>query len=352
METLIKIKVSGTPRDIGLQHGELLRERILSTWEFYSGILFGGKLAFIEEYGTKYLGAIRAFPGVYGEEIEGIADGAKLLSWQIAALNARTEIFHRLMQGLPSTECTAAFFPENRVLGQNWDWMEQLEPLVVVMEIERVDGHRILQLTEPGIIGKIGFNSRGIGVCLNILTGKSSPVSVPVHILLRSALDGADLEKIHKAFSRIKHGTHSNILAADETGKYINMEFSGTRMETVDYGGFRPLHTNHLLGQEGKALNSDQDILYENSMIRYERGRSLIDAMPHVPGVSELKTVLRDKENKENSICADYKSVYGLNVGTVSSIIMDLPGKTMHITAGNPQKTTYHVFSLDTDGGG
>lgn len=346
METLIHIKVSGTPREIGFQQGQVMADRIQSAWEFYSGKLFGGQTAFIEAYGNKYLTAIGAFSGSYAEEIEAMADGAKMQPWQIAAMNARTELFHRLLEGVSVNECTAAYFPERGVLGQNWDWMEELEPLVVVLEIEREDGHRILQMTEPGIIGKIGLNSKGIGVCLNILMGGASPVSVPVHILLRSVLDGEDLHAIYSTFTQITHGTYSNILAADEKGRHIDMEFSGTKMEAVDYASHSPLHTNHFLGEEGKALNSGHDLLNENSLIRYDRGRRLIDAMGRTPGVPELKSVLMDAENRENSICVEYKPLFGLNVGTVSSVIMDLPGKTMHVTCGNPRKSSYSTFSL------
>jgi isopenicillin-N N-acyltransferase-like protein len=38
-----------------------------------------------------------------------------------------------------------------------------------VQKIIRPDGHQLIQLTEPGILGKIGMNSAGVGVCLNIL---------------------------------------------------------------------------------------------------------------------------------------------------------------------------------------
>jgi isopenicillin-N N-acyltransferase-like protein len=346
VETLIHIKVSGTPREIGFQQGQVMADRIQSAWEFYSGKLFGGQTAFIEAYGKKYLTAIGEFSRGYAEEIDAMADGAKMQPWQIAAMNALTELFRRLLEGVSVNECTAAYFSERRVLGQNWDWMEELEPLVVVLEIEREDGHRILQMTEPGIIGKIGLNSKGIGVCLNILMGGASPVSVPVHILLRSVLDGEDLDTIYGTFTRITHGTYSNILAADEKGKYINMEFSGTKMAAVNYASRIPLHTNHFLGEEGKVLNSGRDLLNENSLIRYDRGRRLIDDMGRTPGVPELKSVLMDAENGGSSICVEYKPLFGLNVGTVSSVIMDLPGKTMHVTCGNPRKSSYNVFSL------
>lgn len=346
MNSLFHIKFTGSPREIGLQHGQQLRNRIQLTWEFYSQILFGNKLAFLEDYGNRYLEVIRAFSNRYGIEIEAIAEGSNLSPWQIAVLNARTEIFHCVNQARTVNECTALFFPSSRTLGQNWDWMEQLEPLMVLMEMEQEDGHKILQLTEPGIIGKIGFNSKGIGVCLNIMTGSESPVSVPIHILLRSALDGKNIDEIYNHFNQLKHGTYSNILLADEKGRFIDMEFAGTSMKVVDYGNMLPLHTNHYLSELRDARNNENDLLYDNSTIRYERGRVLLDNVSADSGVPELKSILMDRENPDNAICASFRPVFGLPVGTVSSIVMNLPNRTIYITAGNPQRNDYQAFSL------
>ncbi|MCP4752898.1 MAG: hypothetical protein GY866_18585, partial [Proteobacteria bacterium] len=288
----------------------------------------------------------RGFSGDYADEIEAVAEGAGLPPWQIAVLNARTEIFHRMMQGRPSNECTAMFFPGQRVLGQNWDWMEQLEPLMVLMEIERDDGHRILQLTEPGIIGKIGLNSRGMGVCLNILNGRVDSVAVPIHVLLRAVLDGNDIAEVYDRFDRTNHGTCSNILMADENGRAIDMEFADAILKTVDYQGQQPLHTNHYLSELAKTHNSEKDILFENSTVRYKRGRELLSDVSSEAGVSELKSVLKNRDDKQNPICAKYKPLMGLQVGTVSSVVMDLPHRTIHVTVGNPQENGYQTFSL------
>jgi hypothetical protein len=45
-----------------------------------------------------------------------------------------------------------------------------MRELIVVLEIRRPGFPTILMMTEPGIIGKIGFNSAGLGVALNWLT--------------------------------------------------------------------------------------------------------------------------------------------------------------------------------------
>jgi isopenicillin-N N-acyltransferase-like protein len=76
----------------------------------------------------------------------------------------------KLMSSDGPNECTSLFCPTNGILAQNWDWDKTLESLMFVQKITRPDRHQLIQLTEPGILGKIGMNSAGLGVCLNILS--------------------------------------------------------------------------------------------------------------------------------------------------------------------------------------
>lgn len=340
------VKLTGKSEEIGWQHGRQIRDRIRETWTFYSQTLFGNRLSYLKDLGNQYLESIYSFSSSYGKEIEAIAAAAGHKPWEIAVLNARTEILLRLLEENPLGECTAAYFPKTRVLGQNWDWMKQLEPLVVLMEIEREDGHKILQLAEPGIIGKIGFNSSGIGVCLNILTGKASPPALPVHVLLRAVLDGDSILDTLTLFSKLRHGTCSNILMADDEGRFINMEFSGEKMNVVEHTETFFLHTNHYLSGLADNHDVEKDIIYPSSICRYKTGRDLLGRLDEDAGVTELKTVLMDLSGDPFPICAPYMNYFGFENGTVSSIIMDLSKRTMEISIGNPQQNAYTTVSL------
>ena len=340
------VHLKGTPEEIGLQHGKLLKGKVAATWEFYSQTLFGNQMELLEEYGAQYLQVIKEFSAEYGSEIDALAKGAGLPAWQIAVLNARTEIIHILMEKMSIGECTALYLSGSRILGQNWDWMEQLEPLFVVMRIDREDGHQIMQIAEPGIIGKIGLNSKGIGVCLNILSGRPSPVAVPVHILLRYVLDSDNLDDALSRFQKMDLGTYSNILMADDQGGSVNMEFAGPEMKVVDYGDDIPIHTNHLLGELKNGRDTSKDPMFENSLARFSRGKEILADTDKSAGVSEFKSILRDGENASDPICVNYKEILGFMIGTVSSAIMDLPNRTIHVTEGPPDNARYTAYSL------
>lgn len=340
------IRLRGNSEEIGQQHGTCLREKIAATWEFYSQILFGNQLELLETYGLKYLEAVRSFSGEYAAEMEGIAAGAGLAAWQISALNARTEIFHIVMEQMLAGECTTFYYPGTRILGQNWDWMEQLESLFVVMEIERPDGHKILQITEPGIIGKIGLNSRGVGTCLNIITGGASEVGVPVHVLMRAVLDSDTLDQVLERYNNMRHGTCSSITMADDSGRSVMLEFSGATMAVVDFESAIPMRTNHFLSRLKEGRDNSTDFIYPNSIARYERAAELLNGRDGNGELEEFMAVLRDTKNENDPICARYKDTLGLMIGTVSSIVMDLPARTLHFTTGNPADNPYQQVSI------
>ncbi|MCP3982806.1 MAG: hypothetical protein GY723_00365 [bacterium] len=344
------VTVSGAPLARGQQLGEELRDGVRDTWSFYRNVMFSSPSFDLEATGRAYLERITDFRAEYGEELRGIAEGCGLAEWELAALNARTEIMHHTIyrvgagaSGLASVgECTAAYFPESGLLGQNWDWIDTLEKLMVLVEIQREDGHRILQLTEPGILGKIGFNSAGVGVCLNILSGHASPPAVPVHILLRAVLDASSLVDAHSAIKDAGFGTCSHLLIADDRGESLSLELYADESVQVDHAKHLPRHTNHYIG-----VPRDQrgDPLLPNSKIRLARADELL-ANPAEQTQDRMKTILLDQQDGSNAICAGWKDLGPLRLGTLCSIVMDLREREMHITSGHPASHAFDRVSL------
>jgi hypothetical protein len=117
-------------------------------------------------------------------------------------------------------------------------------------------------------------------------------------------------------------------------------------MNSPDYKNGPPLHTNHYLSELSETQATENDPLYENSIARYRRGCTLLKKLDSGAGVDELKSILRDREDVKHNISAEYKTRLGLQIGTVSSIIMDLPGREMHAALGVPHKNQYQVFQL------
>ena len=330
------ISLEGSPGEIGLKHGKILKKRIEKTIAFYRKI-FKKTEDEIFFAATHFRDCIKSFSKDYYAEIEGIAAGSGVDPLWIYSLNSRTEILNTL-----ENECTAFYFPTSGVLSQNWDWAEDMEHLAVIMQITRPDGHKILQITEPGIIGKIGFNSAQIGVTLNFLHINQKLDGVPIHIILRTLLDAKSIDEGMRKIIGNTSGKSSNIIFADADGKYLNLEFAKDTLHLTRGRDNKFLHTNHFIMD--KKLNTDKN-KFASSYSRYFRAKDMLSEVGDQ--ISDAKTVLLDKTNEELAICNKYVSHDEIDsLGTVCSIIMDLKQMEMHITRGNPFDHPFEKIKL------
>ncbi len=336
------VHLEGTPEEIGFQHGRALADRVKKCYEYYTNSLFGDHSLDLRAYGLEYLEAIRRFRPAYAEEIEGLAEGAGMRSWQIAVINARTEIYHRILSENLANECTALFFREARIVGQNWDWMAECEDFMAVVRIARPDGRRILMFTEAGIIGKIGFNDRGLAVCLNILSGTDHKIGAPVHILLRAMLDADSLRAAWDIINKAPSCSFSNIFAVDANGETLNVELAGPKLALVSFENRFPLHTNHYLSED---RDDKSHPIYLSSSARYARALELAKST-RAQTVESMRRLLGDTANGDNAICTDYAAYFNFRIGTVSAIIINLKEEAMWVAEGNPLRNGFQQFNF------
>ena len=331
------IKIQGAAEDRGRQHGTLLKERIHRTVEFYQK-QFQLPEEQILGIADQFRKSTEAFQKDIYIEIETLAQAAEVDPLWIYALNGRTELLN-----LNPMECTTLAFRKQSLIGQNWDWDSEMEEMAVILEIEKEDGHRILTMTEPGMIGKIGMNHCGVGVCLNFMTiDNYQPYGVPLHVLLRAILDSKTL---NEALSLIKPhliGKIGNILISYSNGESVDIELAGDEFFSIPVDDLF-VHTNHFL------TKIDYDLmLFPDSMGRYNRAKELVSRLDN-PSVNSIKNILKDRVNGEHPICrkrfshpwlTDDKSI------TVTTVVMDLKKLQFHITRGNPFDNPFTVFSL------
>ena len=132
--TIKLISLSGTPEEIGYQHGQMLREQIHQNIAFYQSVFLKnlGDKSQILQAACRYQEAIRAYNSNFNLEIDHMALGAGVPEplW-LYALNARTEL--SMVDGL--RECTAVVCPKEGLIGQTWDWAEKLEEKFFLMAI-------------------------------------------------------------------------------------------------------------------------------------------------------------------------------------------------------------------------
>jgi len=199
--------------------------------------------------------ALREWDASLAVELEAQAAALDIDLWQLAALNARTEV---LAAAPPSKEgecSTAVFIPEQGAPAtfQTWDWHPHLASDGLLHELACHGGRRVKHFTEFGISGKIGVNSDGLGVHFNILAHETDKAGagVPVHSIARSILERAG--DIAEAIDltegvAVSASTVLTVVQGGEHPEAASIEFSpsGRRIVNRTQGGWA-LHTNHFL---------------------------------------------------------------------------------------------------------
>jgi len=254
------VSTPAAPWERGRAFGAAFERDIRRTAEHY-GELFSsvaGREVDPAEFGPAALAAIEDFNADAADEIRGIAEGAGIAVEVIAALNARTEVLASLgarLRGECSTvvkvDATGARAP---VTMQTWDWVDRFADDWLLWSIEHHDGTVVHTITEFGILGKIGVNSRGVGVHFNILHHEldGEGIGVPIHVLARTVLDRA--HHIGRALDLVGSAVTSassalTLVGADEHGSSVlsaELSPAGQRFVSPDDDGLL-IHTNHFL---------------------------------------------------------------------------------------------------------
>jgi isopenicillin-N N-acyltransferase-like protein len=200
-----------------------------------------------------------------------------------------------------------------------------------------------LTMTEPGMIGKIGMNHCGIGVCLNFMTIENyQPYGAPLHVLLRTILDSKSLNEAQSLITSHLRGKIGNILISDSNAESVDIELAGDEFFSIPVEDLF-VHTNHFL----KKIDYDL-MLFPNTLGRYSRAKELLSRLDD-PSITSMKDILKDRGNGEYPICRKRFSHPLLTDDTsitVSSIVMDLKKLQFHVTRGNPFDNPFSVFSL------
>ena len=336
MNAVPVIDLAGDARSVGIDHGRSLRDEIRACIDIYKLVL-GRDDETLLRAGESVARTILNFSPDLAAEIEAIAEGAGVDPRWAFVLNARSELMSSAGDG-----CTAIFVPEHGLLGQTWDWIDALEPLIVVLRIDRGDGHRVTTLTEPGIVAKIGCNSAGIGVCLNFMFAPGPHEGVPVHVLLRALLDSRCEDEAREFAARAGAGRAANLMVGTASGSGFDIEYTGTEARLIELGREPFAHTNHVPG-----LPATAGPLWDNSVARAARAQSLA---AHVTDIDSLIRALDDRTDPENPICCPYRPFLGVGLGTTATVAMDLDACRMHLRRGPRPSTPMQVVEVHPRG--
>lgn len=338
---------------------------------------------------AKYVPQLEATCPRYLDEMRGIAEGAGVGFLDILALNVRTEIMfglfteaeavrargvttstngngvvggeHRAEDDFPSDGCTSlSFHPSpssggGSLLAQNWDWQPAQSPNLIILHITptttTTNLPSIAMVTEAGIIGKIGLNSSGVGVCLNAIRARGLDTTrLPVHLALRTLLESHSLAEGKTALKRLGGVAGSAHILLADTSSAVGLEFAGGRErigEVLPDGWGRMVHTNHLLlehpgvEEPGWLPDSKQRLVRMGVLTDGDEEREGLV----VGGKIDFARVLELFKDEEGFPCSINR--LGAKQGesqTLFSIVMDLGGKRALVKVGRPTEDGEEIY--------
>lgn len=351
-------RVSGTPRQIGEEVGEKAKKQIHHNIKAY-GKLFS-RLAKItwetaQKEAKKYVSLIEQYDKDILEEMHGISKGAGVDFLDIVALNTRSEIILNA-DGCTSLAATPPATMDNSktFLAQNWDWGSFISEGTIMLEIQQHDSKpKILMVTEAGIVGKIGMNNYGLGVCLNLLGTSDRKLGVPIHVVLRGILNSKTISQSVGQATRMDRGTSANFLVAHKEGEALNLEMAPHDYDVIYPTENKIAHANHFIGPRSVNYLDTARINYPDTHLRQGRMDYLMNEKVTI-GLEDVKEMLKDHSGYPDAICR-HGEEYPIDLGrdekvnTVLSVIMDLKDGIFHITDGLPCKNPYEKFDFHTD---
>ena len=361
------VYLTGTPYEQGVQHGRELRDRIAHNLALYFA-RFESDLylprAEVLAIANRFQATIEAHHSDYFAGMQGVADGSGHTLEEIAALNMRYEIFYyrfgKIAMAAANTEaepdgCTAfAVLPEatedrHLLMGQNWDWIPEVQG--AVLHTTDADGFKTAGFTEAGIVGaKIGLNAVGIGLAINGMTSTTDDLSrmaTPFHVRCYQILRARTFDDALAVITDEARNCSTNFLVAQAPNHVADVEAAPDAFNIVSCTEGCLTHANHFIAPDSIGVKETPSERIGYSWAREARLRKLLLAAKPVT-VEKIQDALRDTENDPFGVCRhrDLTMPVSSHYTTVTSVVMDLETRTLHLTDGTPDIAPYQTVTL------
>jgi isopenicillin-N N-acyltransferase like protein len=384
------LTLTGTPYERGVQHGRAFAGKVRHSVASYARLFAyfrGLNWAQVQTLAADYEPLLRTVAPHLLDEMRGIAAGAEMGYPEILALNVRTELLAgRFAQGrhvdyaaavrinraagVPQhpepavfavsdtpdmDECTTvatqqqASADQHVWLAQNWDWTGDQRDACVLLKIHEPGKADILTLAEAGMLAKIGINSAGIAVTLNILASKldGKQPGMPVHVQLRLMLECENFEAARASAEQIPSGASSCITLASASGELAALEITPAGVGALAPEEGALAHSNHCISAIA-AGNAAPLAKTSTTLERYDRARVMLDAHSGAATRDSLIAILRDQSNAPSCICRhpNLELHPCERTESVAGVVMDLTARIMYVAPGVPSDVDFVPVAL------
>lgn len=332
-------------QQIGTTWAAQIRQTVALYLDFFNQV--GVPLAQVQAIGEASLQTLQGWCPSLAEELVATAEGAGVPLWQLASLNARTEIL-AVMPASTEGECSTAVFAPNGALAprsiQTWDWHDSLVPNGLILQLTTAAGMTVKLFTEFGMLGKIGVNSAGLGLHFNILhhVSDNGSAGVPVHAIARRILEEASSVDEAIALARSARVSASTVLTVfsreDSSPRAVSIEMSPafTAVVRPDAEGWIT-HTNHFLDPELSLGERTPDA--STTYARFDHVNAALQNMAS-GNLSHRADAMCGEAGEDAPICfhPDLSMPATERWETLLTIGIDTENSVLEYAAGNPKQ--------------
>ena len=338
---------------MGRQIGEHFRSQIVELSElvlerFNKGSHEQISWAQAESVASRSFGRVGEFFPDPLEELHGTADASGVPVERLMVLNARN------MLADTSEGCTSIMVSAESAVsgkgfaGQNWDNDPAMGPLSAVITRKGNGKAAFTSWLQPGIVAYMGFNSSGVGICMNALNGPSDSSGLPWYFFVRAILESHTTSEAIASVDSAPRALTANAAMITKEGP-LNLEITPVSVESIkaNSGGVL-VHTNHCV-HPSLISNNDEfpDRIYGQSFARRDRGQTLLSdrLVDGRVSIDDAKSLLSDHDGFPTSVCRHPND--DPNTGwqrSVISIILEPDENRMHVSNGNPCENAYETY--------
>lgn len=356
------LPLAGNPYSRGIAFGTACRASIgtlIADWlESLRAAGIDDPTAYIRDFlgNTNFLPAIREYTPDLLEEVRGIATATSNELDIVLACQFMDEEWAfratRLQDSEPLQKCSSVALrtaADESLIGQNMDLGVYTEGHQIALNITTSPNDPSeLIFSVHGMIGLMGVNSCGLGVCVNSLP--QLPVAqdgLPVTFVLRKLLKARSAAEAIACLKSVQHATGQHYLIADAAEIRSYEAAPHAVMEYHPPIPGRILHTNHPLAAPGSRASDEYEA---NTAARLT---SLVTRLAEEQAdLAAIQQALSSHDDPDNPVCRDRPGTSrGMehNAFTTGSMISRLrAGRPIEswLTAGPPTPADYFKVTL------
>lgn len=274
-------ELSGTPYQMGVQHGRAHRDTIRAFAE--ERVRLAGESAWagrdvpreeVLALAEACVSAHRRYSPALTEELAGMAAATGLTLAELVVVGGFTDFIDTVYgaakgAAAPSAadNCTAFLVPNARAalgsgfLGQTWDMHAGATPHVILLRGAPAGAPPFLAFSTVGCLGMIGMNALGVAVGINNLLGADGRVGVTWPFVVRQMLTCSEADEALEVLLEAPLAGAHNYLILDAAGRGFNVEATSTTHHVTPLAGEALVHTNHCLAGVTRAAERVRDPL-------------------------------------------------------------------------------------------